>query len=260
MPVKQSVVVPITKPDKMPMEDFLREVKAIGYPAVEIWGRDADFGAFAELTRRLGLRIASMVGGGGMGDDGLSRAKNHAKVEADLRASIDVAVKSDIPGIIVLAGGRNVGESDIDTLCVCAKGLRGIARYAEEKKVNLNVELLNSRVDHPHYVCDHTDWGIALCEMVNSPRVKVLYDIYHMQIMEGDVIRNLGKAGRWVGHFHTAGVPGRYDLDDQQELNYRGICLAIAASGYDLYVGHEFKPRGDALAALRSAFKICDVP
>jgi hydroxypyruvate isomerase len=244
----------------MSMEDFLREVKAIGYPAVEIWGREADFGAFAELTKKMGLRISSMVGGGGMGEDGLCRVKNHDKIEADLRASIDVAAKWNIPGIIALAGCRNVGESDIDTLCVCAKGLQRIARYAQEKSVNVNVELLNSRVDHPHYVCDHTDWGIALCEMVNSPRVKLLYDIYHMQIMEGDVIRTIGKAARWVGHYHTAGVPGRHDLDDQQELHYPGICRAIAASGYELYVGHEFSPRADALAALRLAFKTCDVP
>ncbi len=125
--------------------------------------------------------------------------------------------------------------------------------------MNLNVELLNSKVDHPGYQADHTDWGLALCEMVDSPRAKLLYDIYHMQIMEGDVIRTIRKAIDRIGHFHTAGNPGRHELDDAQELNYRGIMRAIAATGYDLYVGHELMPTGDKLDALQQAFTACDV-
>ncbi|MEI8197989.1 MAG: TIM barrel protein, partial [Phycisphaerae bacterium] len=140
----------------------------------------------------------------------------------------------------------------------CAKGLKRIAPYAQEKGVNLNVELLNSKVDHFNYQADRTTWGMALCEMVNSPRVKLLFDIYHMQIMEGDVIRSIRKAIKHIGHFHTAGNPGRNDMDDLQELNYRGICKAIADTGYDLYVGHEFKPKADLLPAIRQAFTICD--
>ena len=139
-----------------------------------------------------------------------------------------------------------------------ADGLRRVAPYAEKRGVNLNIELLNSKIDHPGYQCDHSAWGVAVCERVNSPRVKLLFDIYHMQIMEGDVIRNIRENIGWIGHFHTAGNPGRRDMDDDQELNYAGICRAIAASGYDGYVGHEFQPKGDVLEALRRAFALCD--
>ncbi|MCE0483885.1 MAG: TIM barrel protein [Methylacidiphilales bacterium] len=265
MPIKQSVVVPMFKPENMPLGDFMREVKKIGFPAVELWSRDAHFGDFAEAALSNGLQIVSMVGHehdspkAGSHAEGFSRASNHDRLEAELCESILLAAKFKIPGLITLSGHRNPGESDLETLRVCAQGLRRIAPYAEEKGVNLNMELLNTTVDHPHYICDHTDWAVALCEAVNSPRVKILYDIYHMQIMEGDVIRNIRKAIKWIGHFHTAGNPGRHDLDDQQEINYRGICNAIAATDYDLYIGHEFRPKKDSFQALREAFGICQV-
>jgi hydroxypyruvate isomerase len=265
MRIKQSVVVPMTKPSGISLDDFFKEIKKIGFPAVELWSREADFLEFVELSQKHGLRVASMVGHehvspkDGTHAEGFSRAVNHDRLEVELKESIDIAAKYKIPGIITLSGHRNPGETDIETLLVCAKGLKRIAPYAEEKGVNLNMELLNTKVDHPRYVCDHTDWAIALCEMVNSPRVKILYDIYHMQIMEGDVIRNIKKAIPWIGHFHTAGNPGRQDMDDQQEMNYRGICKAISETGYDLYVGHEFKPKGDALQALHAAYQLCDV-
>ncbi len=266
MPTNQSVVVPMLKPEKAPLGDFMREIRKIGFPAVELWSRGPDFGEFLEAARSNGLRVVSMVGHehespkAGTHAEAFSRAANHDRLEAELRESIDLAASNRIPGIIVLSGHRNPEESDFDTLHVCARGLKRIAPYAEKKGINLNMELLNTTVDHPHYVCDRTDRAIALCELVNSPRVKILYDIYHMQIMEGNIIRNIQKAIRWIGHFHTAGVPGRHDLDDSQELNYRGICNAISASGYALYIGHEFMPKGDALEGLRSAFEICKVP
>jgi hydroxypyruvate isomerase len=122
----------------------------------------------------------------------------------------------------------------------------------------LNLELLNSKVDHPAYQCDHTAWGMAVCERVGSSRVKLLYDIYHMQIMEGDVIRTIREHSKWIGHFHTAGNPGRRDMDETQELNYVAICKAIAESGYSFYVGHEFTPKGDPIAALRQTFAVCN--
>jgi hydroxypyruvate isomerase len=259
MRIKQSVVLPLFADMKAPLGEFFKEIRAIGYPAVEIWGRDArgDWKNQFETARIQGLIVSSMGGHGALGD-GLNKRENHDRIEAELRESIDIAAEFRIPGVICFSGNRNAGQSDYEGLVTCAQGLKRIAPYAQERGVNLNVELLNSKIDHYNYQADHTDWGIALCEMVNSPRVKLLFDIYHMQIMEGDVIRNIRKAARHIGHFHTAGNPGRNDLDDTQEMNYRGICRAIAGTGYDLFVGHEYRPKGETLASLRQAFVECD--
>ena len=257
-PIKQSIAYPMVKPEQMPLADFCREVKAIGFPAIELWFRGPDFLEVVDTAKSHGLKVVSMCGHG-THSEALSNAIHHDRVESELRESIDLAAKHGIPGVIVLSGNRNPGQSDIEGMVVCAQGLRRITRYAEEKKVNLNIELLNSKVDHHWYLCDHTDWAVGLCEMVNSPRFKILYDIYHMQIMEGDIIRSMRKALPWIGHIHTAGNPGRNDLDDTQELNYRGICRALAAAGYDGYVAHEFKPKADPMEALRAAFNQCNV-
>ena len=251
------------KPSGCAQGDFLDELKSIGFPAIEIWNREADFELLVEESRRRGLKLVSMVGHthgsptDGSHSEAFSRARNHDRLEAELRESIDIAARHGIPGIIILSGHRNPGESDAESLAICAKGLRRIAPYAEEKGINLNMELLNSTVDHPKYLCDHTSLAIALCELVNSPRVKILYDIYHAQIMEGDLIRNIRRAARWIGHYHTAGNPGRNELNDNHEINYTGVSRAINATGYDLYLGHEFSPKGDAMAALRQAHSIC---
>jgi hydroxypyruvate isomerase len=263
MSLKQSVVLPIFHPRLALTADLLDAIVEIGFPAVEIWSRDPGYEEVFEAARSRGLTIASMVGHehgsptDGSHAEGFSRARNHDRLEAELRESIDIAARWDIPGLITLSGHRNPGESDYQSMIVCAQGLRRIAPYAGEKGVNLNMELLNTTVDHPRYLCDTTDWAVALCEMVNSPRIKILYDIYHMAIMEGDIIRTLRRAARWIGHYHTAGNPGRRDLDDDQELHYTGICRAINATGYDLYLGHEFIPKGDPVAGLAQAFRRC---
>jgi hydroxypyruvate isomerase len=261
MRIKQSFCIPCYKRDNVNLDDLFREVKKIGFAATEFWDRggmkNPGYEEVIALAKKNGLVVASMGGHGSL-PDGLNKKENHERIEAELRTSIDLAVKYGIPGLICFSGNRNNGQSDYEGMVVCAQGLRHIAKYAEEKKINLNVELLNSKVDHAGYQCDHTDWGVALCEMVGSPRVKLLYDIYHMQIMEGDVIRTIRKSIQHIGHFHTAGNPGRKDMDDEQEMNYRGICKAIAGTGYEYYVGHEFSPKGDPLAALKAAFKICD--
>jgi len=261
MRIKQSFCLPMYRPQGLDLATLFREAKSAGYPATEVWDRfaltDPGWEEIFETARSAGLAIASMSGHRSL-PDGLNKAENHERIEAELRESIDVAVRWGIPGLICFSGNRNPGQSDLEGMVVSARGLRRIARYAGEKGVNLNVELLNTRVNHPGYQCDHTDWGAALCEMVGSPRVKLLYDIYHMQIMEGDLIRTIRANIARIGHFHTAGNPGRQDLDDEQELNYKGICRAIAATGYDGYVGHEFRPKGDVIAALRAAFAVCD--
>ena len=261
MRIKQSYCIPCYRKKGEDLDEFFRETKKIGFAATEFWARtglkDPGYEEVIELARKNGLLIASMSGHGSL-PDGLNKKENHDRIEAELRESIDLAAMYDIPGLICFSGNRNDGQSDLEGMIVCAQGLKRIAGYAEEKKINLNVELLNSKVDHPGYQCDRTEWGVALCEMVGSPRVKLLYDIYHMQIMEGDVIRTIRKSIQHIGHFHTAGNPGRRDMDDEQEMNYRGICKGIAGTGYEYYVGHEFGPKGDALEALRTAFEMCD--
>lgn len=257
MRIKQSVCYPLFQEKGVPIDEFCKVTAEIGYAAIELWAWDDSLDGIVTAAKKHGLVVASISGHKSL-PDGLNKYENHDRIEEELRISIDKAVEMDIPGLICFSGNRNPGQSDLDGMIACAKGLRRIAPYAEENGINLNVELLNSKVNHPGYQCDTTDWGLALCEMVNSPRVKLLFDIYHMQIMEGDVIRNLRKGIDRIGHFHTAGNPDRKDLDDDQELNYRGICKAIAATGYDLYVGHEFSPKGDKTAALKKAFEICD--
>jgi len=257
MKIKQSFCYPLYQPKGMSAADVFKAVAEIGYPAVEIWFRDEGFDEFAGLAAKNGLRVASIAGHLSLAD-GLNKRSNHDRIEAELKQSIDVAAKHNIPGVICFSGNRQPYQTEMGAIDACVDGLRRVAAYAEKKGVNVNMELLNSKVDHPGYQCDRTDWGVAVCERVNSPRVKLLYDIYHMQIMEGDIIRTIQKDIKWIGHFHTAGNPGRKDMDDTQEMNYTGICRAIAATGYDLYVGHEFTPKGDIIEALGTAFHICD--
>jgi len=257
MRIKQSVCYPMYSRKGDDLGAFCAAIAGVGYAAIEFWGWGEELDEIGVTAGEHGLVVASVIGHASI-PNGLNDPANHDRIEGELHASIDKAAELGIPGVICFAGNRRAGQSDEEGLAVCAEGLRQIAPYAEAKGVNLNVELLNSKIDHAGYLCDHTAWGVALCEAVDSPRVKLLYDIYHMQIMEGDVIRTIGEAIRWIGHFHTAGVPGRGDMDDTQELNYVAICRAIAATDYAGYVGHEFRPRGDRLDALAHAFQTCD--
>lgn len=255
--IKQSFCYPLFEKPDMDLASLFREAAQIGYAAVEFWRRPENYAQVIEWAHAAGLVVASINGHGTL-EDGLNKRGNHARIEAELRESIEIAARFEIPGLICFSGNRQPHSSEMEAIEAVADGLRRVAPFAEEKGVNLNLELLNSKVNHAGYQCDHTAWGVAVCERVNSPRVKLLYDIYHMQIMEGDVIRNLHENMHWIGHLHTAGVPGRFDLDDAQELNYVGIARAVAATDYALYMGHEFKPKGDPLEALAAAFAVCD--
>jgi len=245
------------KPADVSFDQFFQAVAQIGYAAVEMWGRGPEFDEVIRAAKKHKLVVASMVGHDSL-PDGLNKRCNHDRIEAELRTSIDIAAQHGIPGVICFSGNRQPFMTEVEAIEACVDGLKRVAPYAETKGVNVNLELLNSKVDHPGYQCDHTAWGMAVVERVNSPRVKLLFDIYHMAIMEGDLIRTIRANIRWIGHFHTAGNPGRNDMDDTQELNYAGICKAIASTGYDLYVGHEFKPKGDVIEALKATFKLCD--
>ncbi|MEX0777866.1 MAG: TIM barrel protein [Phycisphaeraceae bacterium] len=257
MGIRQSVCVPLLMQKDADPSAFCREVAGIGYQGLDLWGAEP-LEKLSEPAQRHGLTITSFVGHANR-PDGLNDPAAHERIEGELRASIDLAVRHRAPNLIAFSGNRRAGQSDIDGMVACAHGLRRIAPYAQEKGVTICLELLNSKVNHFNYLADRSDWGFALCEMVNSPAVKILFDIYHMQIMEGDVIRNLRRGMKWIGHIHTAGNPGRNDLDDTQELNYAGISRAIADSGYQGFVGHEFTAKDDKLAALRQAFAVCNV-
>lgn len=257
MGIKQSVCLPAYKTD-ISRAEFFKTIKEIGYAAVEIWGRDDSFDEICDLAAKNGLVVCSMGGHGSIAE-GFNNRDHHARIAEELSESIDVAAARGIPGVICMAGNRREGVPPDESMDICVEGFAKIAPYAEEKGVNLNLELLNSKVDHPGYECDNTAWGLELVRKCSSPRVKLLYDIYHMQIMEGDLIRTITGAIDHIGHFHTAGNPGRHEMDDTQELNYRGICSAISSLDYDLYVGHEFFPLGDVVEGLRQAYQICNV-
>ncbi|RMD80897.1 MAG: xylose isomerase [Lentisphaerae bacterium] len=258
--LKQSFCLPAFPEALQDPVNFLQEVRKIGYAATEFWHLDANSEELFEIVRQQDLRIASFTGHQSI-EKGMNNPDDHDRIVGELEKSIQIAARWQIPGVICFAGSRICGQSDFDGLRYCARALRRVLPLAREKNVNLNLELLNSRVDHFNYLGDHSAWGFALCELLDHPNAKVLYDIYHMQIMEGDLIASITRNIRYIGHFHTAGNPGRYLFDDTQELNYRGICRAIAETGYSGYLAHEFFPREgeDALDLLRRAWEICNV-
>ena len=256
--IKQSFCYNCYLRDGVTLEKLVREASAVGFSAVELWNREnSPFQEILELADRHGLTVASMSGHQSLAD-GMNKRENHARIEDELLESIDVAAANGIPGLICFSGNRE-GLDDDEGAEIVAEGFNRVKRAAEEKAINLNLELLNSKVDHPDYQCDHAAWGIKVCQMVDSERVKLLYDIYHMQIMEGDLIRTIRDNITHIGHFHTAGNPDRRDLDEDQEINYPAVMRAIGGSGYELYVGHEFRPRSDPVEALKTAFRTCNV-
>ena len=235
------------KPDR-----FFAEAKRIGYTAVELLSRD-----LWDAARAAGLVIATHGGHASL-TDGLNRRENHDPIIDEINRNLELAAHYQIPNLIVFSGNRR-GLSDAEGAANTIEGLKRVAAAAEAKGVTLVLELLNSKVDHTDYQCDHTAWGVEVIKGVASPRVKLLYDIYHMQIMEGDIIRTLRADIDHIGHIHTAGNPGRRDMDDTQELNYPPIFRAIQESQYSGYVGHEFIPKGDVFAAIQSAYQLCDL-
>jgi hydroxypyruvate isomerase len=191
--------------------------------------------------------------------NGWNRKENHEKLERETRENIERAAEAKAPNVIVMSGNRR-GMSDEEAKDNCVAGLSRLKSLAEDKGVTMCLELLNSKVDHKDYQCDHTAWGVDVVKRVNSPRLKLLFDIYHMQIMEGDVIRTIRDNINWIGHFHTGGVPGRHEINDSQELNYHAIAGAIADLEFKAYVAHEFVPtRSDPFLSIAEALRICTV-
>lgn len=211
-----------------------------------------------DVPHRYGLLCTMGYAGGGEINKGLNRLENHAAIEAGFRKYIPLAAKSGLPNVITFSGNRD-GLADEEGARNTVAGLRKLRAIAEDHNVTVCMELLNSKVDHHGYMCDHTAWGVRVVEEVNSPKIKLLYDIYHMQIMEGDLIATINKNHAWIGHYHTGGVPGRHELNTTQEVQWDGVMRAIAATGFKGYVAHEFVPSGDPLTSLRQAVDLCDV-
>jgi hydroxypyruvate isomerase len=247
---------------KIPLEEFCQAARGMGIKSVELL-EPKDF----PVLKKYDLVCAMVSGVPGGISSGLNRIESHDKIVAFYEAIAPVVAAAGFKNIICFSGDRK-GMSDEQGLENCAKGLKRIAPICEKHGVLAVMELLNSRVDHKDYMCDHTAWGVELCKRVGSEHFKLLYDIYHMQIMEGDVIRTLRgdkekgieAAHPYIAHYHTGGVPGRHEIDETQELHYPAIMKAIVETGYKGFVAQEFIPaRADALASLKQGVNICDV-
>jgi hydroxypyruvate isomerase len=240
----------------MAFEDTCREAARLGCKGYDLIG-PADW----PTLKRYGLTPAMYPPGpGGTITDALNRTENHARIEAALHAAIDEAAANGVPNIITFSGNRR-GMEDRLGADNCVGALNRVKAHAEDKGVTICMEYLNSKVNHKDYMFDHIAWGVDVMSRVNSPRVKILFDIYHAQIMDGDIVHNIRTYYQWLGHFHTGGVPGRHDIDQTQELNYRYIAEAIADLGFTGFMAHEYSPAPghDPMATLERAIQTCDV-
>ena len=237
----------------MPLEDLIKAAKDIGITSVELltpeqWPMVAKHGLTCAMANATSLGL----------ETGFNDLSLHAQLLKDYALNIPKAADAGLQNVICFSGNRN-GLSDAQGLENCARGLEPILKVAARHNITVCMELLNSRVDHRDYQCDHTPWGVVLCEKLGSENFKLLYDIYHMQIMEGDVIATIRQNKKYIAHYHTGGVPGRHEIDTTQELYYPAIMEAIVATGYKGFVAQEFIPVKDPLTSLRAAVQLCDV-
>jgi len=240
--------------NSIPLEELAKAAKDIGLKSIELLGPDK-----WSIVQKYGLTCAMAYGT----DTGLNKGFNdpslHEKFLKDFSVSIPKAAEAGLKSVICFSGNTN-GLSSEQGLENCARGLEPVLKIAQKYNITMQMELLNSKVDHKDYQCDHTEWGVKLAEKLGSPNFKLLYDIYHMQIMEGDIIATIRKYKNYIGHYHTGGVPGRNEIDETQELSYPTIMRAIVETGYKGFVGQEFIPkRTDKLASLKQGVMICDV-
>lgn len=240
--------------DKIPFEDLCKAAKQMGLQSIELTGPDE-----WPILKKYGLTSA-MPWGAGMGiEKGFNDPQYHAELVASYEALFPKLANAGLNKVICFSGNRN-GLDDEKGIENCAIGLKKLMKSAEKYKVTMVMELLNSKVDHKDYQCDHTAWGAELCKQTGSENFKLLYDIYHMQIMEGDVIRTIKEHHPYIAHYHTGGVPGRNEIDESQELYYPSIMKAVLETGFKGFVAQEFIPkREDKLASLKQGVQICDV-
>src|SRR6266850_1502079 len=252
--IRQSVIYWCFKP--MPVEELAQGAARMGIKSVELVAPE-----YWPMLKKLGL-ICAITPSHGFAK-GFAHTEEHAECLATLRKSIDASAEAGFPNVITFSGFRR-GISDDEGLKNMVDGLKQVVGHAEKKKVNLCLEMLNSRVNiemkgHPDYFCDKIETAVEVCKRVGSERMKVLFDIYHVQIMEGDLIARIKEFHPYIGHYHTAGVPGRGELDDTQEINYAPLMKTIVETGYQGYVGQEFIPVRDKVASLNQAVRVCDV-
>jgi hydroxypyruvate isomerase len=237
----------------IPLDDFAKACKVMGIESIELLG-EKDWPAVTRAGLKCAVGYATDYGI----PKGFNRIANHDKLISDFETMIPKAAEAGIPNLICFSGNRE-GQNDNEGMVNCAKGIRKIMPTAEKYGVTIIMELLNS-YGHADYQCDKTTWGVALCEMVGSERFKLLYDIFHMQIMEGNIIETITTYSKYIGHIHTGGVPGRNEIDDTQELYYPALMRALVKTGYKGFVGQEFVPsQKDKLASLKKCIRICDV-
>lgn len=236
---------------KFSLDEFCTIVKNMGLKAIDLL-RPKDF----PILKKHGL-ICSMVETHSL-TKGMNDKNNHVECIARIRSAIDAAAKNGFPNVISFSGNRDGIPDDVGVENA-VEGYKQIVGYAEQKKVNICIEYLNSKVNHKGYMFDNTAWGVEVCKRVGSERLKILYDIYHAQIMEGDIIRTIRTYKDYMGHYHTGGNPGRNEIDETQELYYPAIMRAIVDTGFKGYVAHEFVPKRDPIKSLANAVRICDV-
>jgi hydroxypyruvate isomerase len=242
----------------LPLEELCKAVKKIGFSAIDLiapkdWPMLQKYNIYSSMC---------YIGGKVSLTEGFNDKKFHDQLVKDYLEVIPLMVKAGYKDVICFSGSRN-GMDDETGWKNCVEGLQKIMPTAEKNGITVHMELLNSKVNHKDYMCDRTPWGVELCKRLGSANFKLLYDIYHMQIDEGDVIRTIKDNAAYIGHYHTGGVPGRHEIDDSQELYYPAIMKAIIATGYKGYVAQEFIPTGkddkEKIASLKNAVKICDV-
>jgi len=238
---------------KIPLPEFCRAIADMGLTAIDLL-EEPDW----QVARDHGLIVSMAYAGGGSIPDGLNVKANHDAIVRNFEQKIPRAAAMKIPNVITFFGNRR-GMSDEEATANCVAGLIRVKPIAEDYGVTVCVELLNSRVNHKDYQGDRTKFGVEIVRAVNSPRVRLLYDIYHMQIMEGDLIATIRANHEYFGHYHTGGVPGRHELDDTQEVNWAAVARAIVETGFTGYLAHEFVPTRDPLTSLREAIALCDV-
>lgn len=251
-PIKQSFVWSCFAREDTQPEKLLSTAAQIGYRGVELVDEP-----YWQMIHDHGLEITSITGHP-LAPEGLNRRENLPSIERQVLERLESAVRWNIPYLLVFSGNR-YGIAADSAAKITAENLSHLVKWAEQANVMLLLELLNSKLPTRNYQADTSRWGVQVCDLVDSPHIRLLYDIFHMQIMEGDIINTIQQYHGYFAHFHTAGNPGRHDLDNTQELNYPPIVRAISATGHTGYIGHEFHPRGDPFQALQHAFELCNL-